>query len=254
MSLFSRAHDIIAAKADKALDSAENPNETLDYSYTQMLDQVTRVRKGLVDVAASRKRIELQEQQLKQTADHLEEQARAALGQGREDLAREALSRRSAAQQQVDAFEEQRQDLAEQEEKLGQALRQLEERVNKFRSQKEVMKARYTAAQANESINATAAGIDSEWNDTGEALARAQDKIANMEARAGAMDELLQSGVLEDLGGDTDDIQDELDQAATAADVDQELAALKAKMAAPELPAAGRQDASADKDAGDTTA
>ena len=115
MSLFSRAHDIVAAKADKALDAAENPNEMLDYSYSQMLDQITRVRRGLVDIAASRKRIELQEQQLQHTAAHLDDQARAALGQGREDLAREALLRKSAAQQQIDAFEVQHQELAEQE-------------------------------------------------------------------------------------------------------------------------------------------
>lgn len=243
MSLFSRAHDIIAAKADKALDSAENPGEMLDYSYQQMLDQVTRVRQGLVEIAASRKRIELQEQQLKQTAAHLGDQAQAALAQGREDLAREALSRKSAAQQQIDAFEAQHQELAEQEEKLGQALGQLQDRVGKFRSQKEVMKAQYTAAQADASVNATAAGINSDFNDTAESLARAQDKIANMQARAGATDELLQSGVLEDLGGDTDDIQDELDKAASEADVDRELAALKARIAAPpaapELPSAG---------------
>ncbi len=183
MSLFSRAHDIVAAKTNKALDSAENPNEMLDYSYQQMLDQIVRVRRGLVDIAASRKRIELQEQQLQHSVDHLGEQAQAALGQGREDLAREALSRKSAAQQQIDAFEAQRQELAEQEQKLGQALGKLQERVNNFRSQKEVMKAQYTAAQASAAVNAMAAGISSDWNDTVEALARAQDKIANMQAR-----------------------------------------------------------------------
>ena len=237
MSLFSRAHDILAAKADKALDSAENPNEMLDYSYSQMLDQITRVRRGLVDIAASRKRIELQEQQLQHTSAHLDDQARAALGQGREDLAREALSRKSAAQQQIDAFETQHQELAEQEEKLSQALSRLQERVNQFRSQKEVMKAQYTAAQASVSVNASAAGINSDYNDTAESLARAQDKIANMQARAGAMDELLQSGVLEDVGGDTDDIQKELDAAGLAAGVDKELAAMKTQLAtAPAVP------------------
>ena len=61
---------------------------------------------------------------------------------------------------------------------------------------------------------------------------RAQDKIATMQARAGALDELLQSGVLEDVGGHTDDIREELDEAAAAADVDSQLAALKAKLAA----------------------
>jgi phage shock protein A len=241
MSLFQRAHDIVAAKANKALDSAENPNEMLDYSYQQMLDQITRVRQGLVDVAASRKRIELQEQQLQHTVAHLTDQAQAALGQGREDLAREALTRKATAQQQIDAMEAQHQDLSEQEEKLGHALRQLQERVNNFRSQKEVMKAQYTAAQASAAVNEQAAGISRDFGDSGEALARAQDKIATMQARAGALDELLQSGVLEDVGGETDDIQKELDEAGSAADVDQQLAAMKAQLAAtpatPELTA-----------------
>src|SRR6202012_193580 len=142
--------------------------------------------------------------------------------------------RRSAAQQQIDGLEAQRQELAEQEEKLGQALSQLQDRVNPFRSQKEVMKAQYTAAQASAAVNAQAAGISSDFDDSGEALARAQDKIANMQARAGALDELLESGVLEDVGGDTDDdIQKELDEVGSAADVDQQLAALKAQLAAP---------------------
>lgn len=221
MSLFSRAHDILAAKANKALDSVENPNEMLDYSYEQMLDYVTRVRQALVQIAAERKRIELQEPQLRQTIAHLGDQAQAALGQGREDLAREALSRQAAAQQKVDDLEAQHAELAEQEQKLQANLAQLQQRVSHFRSQKDVMKADYAVAQA------------ADYGGTGEALARAQDKIATTQARAGAMDELLQSGVLEDVGGHTADIQEELDEAARAADVDSQLAALKAKLAAP---------------------
>jgi phage shock protein A len=218
-----------------------------------MLDHITRVRQALVDIAASRKRIELQEQQLQQSVDHLNDQAKAALAQGKEDLAREALSRKAAAQQQMDGMEPQHQELTEQEQKLEQTLSQLQQRVSSFRSQKEVLKAQYTAAQASASVNEEAAGISRDFSGSGAALARAQDKIASMQARAGAMDELLQSGVLEDVGGDTDDIQKELDEAGSAAGVDRELAAMKARLAAspaaPELtsasspaaaPAAGR--------------
>jgi phage shock protein A len=230
MTLFQRAHDIISAKANKALDAAEKPDEMLDLSYEQMLDQITRVRRGLVDIAASRKRLELQEQQLQASADHLQDQAKAALAQGKEDLAREALARRAAAQGQITDMEAQHQELAEQEQKLGVALENLQKRVNNFRSQKEVLKAQYTAASAQTSVNETAAGISSGAGDSGAALQRAQDKIANMQARAGAMDELLQSGVLEDVGGNTDDIQQELDDASTSADVDKQLAALKAQL------------------------
>jgi phage shock protein A len=232
MSLFQRAHDIVQAKANKALDAAEKPDEMLDLSYEQMLDQITQVRRGLVSVAASRKQLELQEQQFQHSADHLNDQAKAALAQGREDLAREALSRKAAAQGQVDEMEAQHQQLTEQEQKLEQTLSTLQKRVSDFRTQKEVLKAQYTAAQAQTSVNETAAGISSEFGDTGADIARAQDKIAQMQARAGAVDELLASGVLEDVGGDTDDIQAELDEASTNAGVDKELADLKAQLAA----------------------
>jgi phage shock protein A len=230
MSLFQRAHDIVQAKANKALDAAEKPDEMLDLSYEQMLDQITQVRRGLVSVAASRKQLELQEQQFQHSVDHLNDQAKTALAQGREDLAREALSRKSAAQAQIDAMEPQHQQLADQEQKLETTLDALQKRVNNFRTQKEVLKAQYTAAQAQSSVNDTVAGISSDFGDTGADIARAQDKIAQMQARAGAVDELLASGVLEDVGGDTDDIQQELDETSTAAGVDKELAALKAEL------------------------
>ncbi len=230
MSLFQRAHDIVAAKANKALDSAENPNEMLDLSYEQMLDQITKVRQALVTIVASRKRIELQELQLQHSVDHLQDQAKAALAQGREDLAREALSRKAAAQAQIDGMEPQRQQLTEEEQKMEQTLQALQQRVNTFRTQKETLKAQYTAASAMNSVNESAAGISTTLCDSGAALQRAQDKIATMQARAGALDELLQSGVLEDVGGDTDDIQKELDEAGANAQVDKELAALKAQV------------------------
>ena len=118
MTLFQRAHDIVQAKANKALDAAEKPDEMLDLSYEQMLDQITQVRRSLVAIAASRKQIELQEQQLQHSVAHLDDQARAALSQGNEDLAREALSRKAAAQGQINGMEPQRQQLTAQEANL----------------------------------------------------------------------------------------------------------------------------------------
>lgn len=230
MGIFQRAHEIVEAKANKALDSAENPNEMLDLSYEKMLEQITQVRRALVDIAASKKHIELQEDQLHHSVDHLQDQAKAALAAGKEDLAKEALSRKASAQSQIDGMEPQHQQLSEQEEKLTQTLGALQQRVNAFRTQKETMKAQYTAAQATTSVNESVAGISKSFNDSGAALQRAQDKIATMQARSGALDELLESGVLEDVGGGTDDIQKELDQVGNDAQVDQELAALKAEV------------------------
>jgi phage shock protein A len=232
MTLFQRAHQIVQAKANKALDAAEKPDEMLDLSYEQMLEHLTDVRRALVDIAASRKRIELQETQLRHTVDHLQDQAKAALAQGNDELAKEALSRKAAAQAQIDDMDAQHAQLAEQEGKLEQTLSVLQQKVNQFRTSKEVMKAQYTAAQAMTTVDESATGISTAFGDSGAELQRAQDKIATMQARAGAMDELLQSGVLEDVGGNTDDIQAELDEAGSAAQVDKELAALKAEVGA----------------------
>jgi phage shock protein A len=219
MTLFQRAHNILQAKANKALDAAEKPDELLDLSYEDMLDQITRVRRGLVDIAASRRQAELQGQQLQHSADHLQDQAKTALAQGNEELAREALSRKAAAQAQVEDLSSQRDQLAEQEEKLEHTLEVMQKRVSDFRSQKEVLKAQYSVAEAEAAPGDPATGLQ-----------RALDQVATMQARAGAVDELIQSGVLEDVGGGTDEIQEELDQAGSDADVDRQLAALKAEI------------------------
>ncbi|HKR68493.1 MAG TPA: PspA/IM30 family protein [Streptosporangiaceae bacterium] len=243
MSLFQRAQDIVRAKANKALDAAERPDEILDLSYEDMLDQITTVKQGLVSIAASRKRLELQEQQLQGTVKHLDDAARAALAQGKDDLAREALNRKAAAEQQIDGFGAQRDELDEQQQKMEQALSALQDRVSKFRNQKEVLKAQYQAARAQNAVNETATGISTSFGDTGSELQRSMDKIEQMQARAGATDELLQSGVLEDVGGNTDDIEQELDEAGRNAQVDKQLAAMKAEIArssdTPQLPAKG---------------
>ena len=239
MGVFQRAHDIVQAKTNKALDAAENPSEMLDLSYEKMLEQITQVRRALVDIAASKKQLELQEDQLRQSADHLQDQAKAALVANREDLAKEALSRKAAAQAQIEDMEPQGRELTDQEEKLTRTLQALQARVNAFRTEKETMKAQYAAAKATAAVNESAAGISTSFNDSGAALQRAQDKIATMQARSGAMDELLESGVLEDVGGSTDDIAQELDRVGKQAQVDKELAALKAEVATPPTLGAG---------------
>lgn len=234
MGVFQRAHDIAEAKINKGLDAAERPDEMLDLSYEKMLEQITKVRQALVTVAASRRQLELQEDQLNHTVTHLQDQAKAALAQGREDLAKEALSRKAAAQSQIDGMDPQHEQLSEEEEKLTTTLNTLQQRVNAFRTQKETMKAQYSAAKAMTSVDESAAGISKSFGDSGAALQRAQDKIANMQARSSALDELLESGALEDVGGSTDDIQKQLDAVGNDAQVDSELAALKAQIGVPD--------------------
>lgn len=205
MGLWQRFTMIFKAKANKALDKAEDPRETLDYSYEKQLELLQKVRRGVADVATSRKRIELQIANLAKQADKLQEQAKAALGAGREDLAREALTRKSGLQQQVADLTEQLAQLQEQEEKLVLASQQLQARVDAFRTRKETIKATYTAAEAQTKVSEAVTGISDELGDVGLAVQRAEDKTAQMQARAGAIDELVASGALDDVSGTSKD-------------------------------------------------
>ena len=228
MGLWQRFTMIFKSKANRALDRAEDPRETLDYSYEKQLELLQKVRRGVADVATSRKRLELQIQGLGQQEAKLEQQARAALGQGREDLAREALTRRSGLHQQIADLQAQLAQLAEQEEKLIVASQQLQTKVEQFRTRKETIKATYSAAEAQTKINEAFTGISSELGDVGLAVQRAEDKTAQMQARAGAIDELVTSGALEDVSGmGKDSLTLELERMASDSDVENQLAALK---------------------------
>ena len=229
MSLMQRISLIFRSKANKALDKAEDPRETLDYSYQRQQELLTKVRRGVADVATSRKRVELQVNQLESQSAKLQGQAEKAISVGREDLAREALTRKSGLTNQITDLKAQHAQLQGEEEKLTLAQQRLQAKVEAFRTRKETIKATYTAAEAQTKINEAMSGIGEEMGDVGMAIQRAEDKTAQMQARAGAIDELLASGALEDVSqvGGGDDIARELDAMSSETDVEAELARLK---------------------------
>src|SRR5437667_7727784 len=145
--LMSRAATVVKAKFSKLLDRAENPAETLDYSYEQQLQLLQNVKRGVADVVTAKKRLQLQTDQLEQSGVKRETQAREALGAGREDLARQALERKAVVQQQLQDLDKQSHDLEAQQDKLVTSEKALSAKVEAFRSQKEVIKAQYSAAE-----------------------------------------------------------------------------------------------------------
>ncbi len=231
MSVMKRVSMMFRAKANKALDRMEDPRETLDYSYQTQLELLQKVRRGVADVATSRKRVELQINQLQLSSDKLDRQARDALAVGREDLARDALTRKAGVQSQLNDLNTQYTALQGEEEKLTGASQRLQAKVDAFRTKKETIKATYTAAEAQTRINEAFTGISEEMGDVGLAIQRAEDKTEQMKARAGALDELMASGALDDMvGGPRDDIQAELDRMGAGHDVDAELERLKGEI------------------------
>ena len=241
--IFERIALMFKTKANKALDKYEDPRETLDYSYERQLELLKKVRRGVADVATSRKRVELQAQQMNGEVEKLQTSAQRALGANREDLAREALTRKAGLQQQLADLQTQHALLQGEEEKLVRASSRLQAKVDAFRTRKETIKATYSAAEAQTRINEAFSGISEEMGDLGMAIQRAEDKTLQLQARAGAVDELLASGALEDPSGSyKDDITRELDALASDASIESELAAMRSQLtggpeAAPQIDA-----------------
>jgi phage shock protein A len=226
----SRTMTIIKAKYSKLLNKAENPAETLDYSYEEQLRQLQNVKRGIADVATAKKRLEIQYTSMQQQQEKLDGQAKAALAANREDLAREALTRKAAIQGQLDGIMEQGQQLEAQQAKLVDGEKQLSARIEQFRSQKEIIKAQYSAAEAQVRIGEAATGISSQMSDVGAAVQRAKDKTLDMQARADAIDELTKAGALDDLTSSGDDIDRQLKEIQQTGQVDSELEKMKAEL------------------------
>lgn len=230
-SIFERIALVFRSKANKALDKYEDPRETLDYSYQKQLELLQNVRRGVADVATSRKRVELQASKMNAEVERLQLAAQRALESNREDLAREALARKAGLQTQLQDLQTQHAQLQAEEEKLVRASSRLQAKVDAFRTRKETIKATYSAAEAQTRINEAFTGISEEMSDVGLAIQRAEDKTLELQARASAVDELLASGALDDASGTyQDDITRELDSLASTSAIENELAAMKAQL------------------------
>ena len=236
--LMGRASTIVKAKFSKLLDRAENPAETLDYSYEEQLRQLQNVKRGIADVATAKKRLEIQYTSMQQQVDKLDGQAREAVKAGREDLARDALTRKAAIQGQLQSIMDQGQQLEAQQAKLVGGEKALSAKVESFRTQKEVIKAQYSAAEAQVKISEAASGIGENMSDIGSAVQRAKDKTEQMQARASAVEELTAAGTLEDFTSSGDDLDRQLREIQQGNQVDDELAKMKAELGGGEAPKA----------------
>lgn len=238
MSIFRRLSDVIQQKSNAVLDRAEDPNEALDLSYQKQLDALQQVRRGVAEVLTSEKRLELQQGELKQSQAKLQVQAREALQQGHEDLARLALTRAQAAQEQLDGLQQQIDQLTAQEQKLEVTADKLRAKVEAFRTQRETMKAQYTAAKASTQVGEAVTGLSEHMADVNLMLDRARDKTAQMQARSAAVDQLMDSGALDQIGpGGEDDIDRQLKVSVVGSAVDEQLATMKKQLAAGGAPA-----------------
>jgi phage shock protein A len=233
--LGGRMSTVIKAKISKLLDRAEDPGETLDYGYQKQVELLQNVKKGIADVVTSKKRLQMQSTKLEESVVKLDTQARQALSQGREDLARMALERKTLAQTELQSLDTQIKELEGQQDQLTENEKRLRAKIEQFRTKKEVIKAQYSAAEAQVRISEAANGVGEQMADLGLAIQRAEDKTETMRARASAVEELEKAGTFEDLsqlGSGEDDIDKQLRELTSGAQVDDELAKMKAELGA----------------------
>jgi phage shock protein A len=232
LGLTSRITTLLKQKLNVLLNRFEDPREGLDYSYTKQIELLNKLRRDIAGVITAKKQLEMQKAKLWENIRTLEEQAQRAISQNREDLARLALERKNANMLQLQPLDKQIAEMKTEQDKLEQTERQLATKVEEFRSKKEVIKAQYSAAEAQVRIKESVTGVSEEMADVGMAMSRAEDKTEQMKAKAKALDEMIDSGVLTDYTNKRDDmIERELEQVSVKASVEEELEKLKVENA-----------------------
>jgi len=229
MGLFKRMELVVKSKTSKLLDRYEDPRETLDYSYQKQLELLQQVKRSTATVITAKKRLELQRVKLQQNIQKLDSQAKDSVNAGRDDLARLVLERKANNVIEIENLTLQIQEQEIEQQKLINTEKKLSAKVNAFRTKKETIKAQYTAAEAQVKVKEAVTGISEEMADVGFAIDRAEEKTETMRAKSAALDEMVELGALDEIGGD-DEIERELKKMKTTTGVDDELAKLKAEV------------------------
>ena len=230
MSVWTRLRLLFNTEVSSALDEAEDPRKVLDYAYSQQRELLVTLRRGLVDVATSKQQLEQQARKLETRIPQLDEQAMRAVEVGRDDLARVALERKKLAMSEMEGLTKQIVEIEADKQRLATQERTLQVRIEQFRSHREVVSARYTAAEAEVRLKESLAGVTGELAELGMAVGRAEEKTERLQARARAIDSLVDMGSMPPIGGG-DFVEAELLRITISKDVEDELAAIKAEFA-----------------------
>ena len=91
MGILARTSTLMRGKMNRLLDRAENPSETLDVAYDKQIEMLRNVKRGVVEMVSTKRRLELQAGKVQGNISKLDTQARQAMDMGREDMARLAL-------------------------------------------------------------------------------------------------------------------------------------------------------------------
>jgi len=217
-----RAATILKSNANALLDEMEDPAKMLDQSVREMTEELARVRESAVAAVAAEKGLRARLAEQKRLSDQWAQRAKQALEQGNEELARQALERKREPHDEAARLAPEWQSAVQLADTLKRRFRAIKDKVEQARRKRSVLVARQRAAEAHQRIQSTISGMgDSSAFDT---FARMEDKVAEMEYQAAANEELG--------AADADGLTATETEDGNAAEIDDELALLKAKAAA----------------------
>ncbi|HXY43024.1 MAG TPA: PspA/IM30 family protein [Acidimicrobiales bacterium] len=227
VSLLGRLTTTLSAKVNELLDRLEDPGEALDYAYQRLFEQLGKARQAIAHLASARQHLVLQSAELEEYASELESQAREAVKAGRDDLAREALARRSVIKSGVASLAREGDEFSEEEERFIHAAGLLQSQVEILGARKEAMKASYAVTGSKAEIDDAISKIKDDVAKVSVTVRRAEEKSAQLRAQSKRIDALLVSGALRDLASTPESIAAELREARGSEDVERQLATMK---------------------------
>ncbi len=196
MSLYRRARLLLKVSVGAALAPAEDPRQGFAFAYQSQRELLAKVQESLLAIRASGQRLEARAAEARELLPKLEDQARAAVVSGREELARLALRHRHTTLSQLALLEAQGREIEREEAGLSLIEQRLATQIESFYARQEVIAARFSAAEAQVRINEALTGVSQELSDLGLALEEAEASAEAMKARALAIDELVEHGIL----------------------------------------------------------
>lgn len=217
MGLFDRVSRVIRANLNAAVSSAEDPEKILDQAIIDMQEDLVQMRQAVASAIASQKRIQQQYNQAQTESNNWHQRAQLALQKGNEDLAREALSRKKSQTEVATTLKNQLDNQAAQVDLLKRNLIGLESKIAEAKTKKDMLKARASAAKANEQLQSTMSSMNT--SSAMSAFERMEDKVLQMEARSQAAAELAGA-----------DLESQFAALESGSDVDAELEMMKAQL------------------------
>lgn len=217
MGLFDRVSRLVRANINDTISKAEDPEKILEQAIIDMQEDLVQLRQAVATAIASQKRTQQQHNQAQSEADNWQRRAQLALQKGDEGLAREALSRKKVQAETATALKTQLDQQSTTVDTLKRNLIALEGKISEAKTKKDMLKARASAAKANEQLQKTVGSLGT--SSAMSAFERMEEKVLQMEARSQAAAELAGA-----------DLESQFVQLESGSDVDDELAAMKAQL------------------------